>query len=248
MTEQPFAFDSSDVAVLCAAWRDHVDVVFGAHTLGRMIGHVAGVPFVQPWAFGAEVGVAEVGANGSITVGALPTAQGGRWRGPGAEQLLRLEQQTAGELAVPLGQWPTVDASLGEAIAGGVRELTGVHTAFVFAWELCTQPPLDGRYAYVDAGPVSEADIARVVPYAGGVSPDAVFVASIAPADIRALEAAFPRALGPPASATGPGPPDSLAVSWHFKDVIDCWLGRKLDWARQPIGLRDGFRRAIERA
>jgi 2',3'-cyclic-nucleotide 2'-phosphodiesterase (5'-nucleotidase family) len=245
MARRPFSFDTSDVEVLCAAWHEHVDVVFGAHTLGRFIGHIARVPFLQPWAFGAEVGVADVRVNGAVSVGALGAQAGPVWNGPGGEQLRGLELQAAGHLSASLRQWPTVDLSLGQAIASAVRDMTGVHSAYVFGWELCTQPPLDGTYAYLPAGPVSEADLARVVPYTGSVSPDAVYIAPVAPGDIRMLEAAFPPVLGAPAMASGAGAADSLAVSWHFTGVVDRWLGRSLDWTRQPIGLRDALRSAI---
>jgi hypothetical protein len=43
---------------VCRPWAHAVDAIFASHTLGRWIGRVEGTPVVQPWPFGAELGVA----------------------------------------------------------------------------------------------------------------------------------------------------------------------------------------------
>src|SRR5829696_3372081 len=48
------------VEALCGAWRGSVDLVLGDHTLTCFAGTLAGVPFLQPWAFGSQVGVADL--------------------------------------------------------------------------------------------------------------------------------------------------------------------------------------------
>ena len=45
---------------LCAGLRGAVDLVLGGHTLQCFAGELAGVPFLQPWAFGGQVGVADL--------------------------------------------------------------------------------------------------------------------------------------------------------------------------------------------
>jgi 2',3'-cyclic-nucleotide 2'-phosphodiesterase (5'-nucleotidase family) len=50
--------DIARMAAFCRRIKGAVDAVVGGHTLGRWVGEIEGVAFVQPWAFSAEIGVA----------------------------------------------------------------------------------------------------------------------------------------------------------------------------------------------
>jgi 2',3'-cyclic-nucleotide 2'-phosphodiesterase (5'-nucleotidase family) len=237
--------DPRQMARLCERMRGLVDVVIGAHSLARWQGPLGGVPFVQPAAFGAEVMTVDLYRKRAPVIASAVPARPIEWEGPGAELARELSQREIGRLRAPVRQQPHRDRSLGELIATGIVQLSGAATAIVMPWELCTQPPLDGVYAYLPAGPVSEADIMRVIPYTGDVVPDAINVATISPAQLDQLLAAMPKAFGPPAVARGGGRDHSLAVSTHFVGVFDHWLGEQLSWTRLDIGLRDALRHAI---
>src|SRR3712207_2062704 len=47
--------DPGRFVALCRPWARSVDAIFGSHTLGRWMGHLDGIPVVQPWPFGAEL-------------------------------------------------------------------------------------------------------------------------------------------------------------------------------------------------
>jgi hypothetical protein len=51
---------------LCERVRGTVDVVLGGHTLSCHAGTLAGVPFLQPWGYGSQVGVADLHEDGRV--------------------------------------------------------------------------------------------------------------------------------------------------------------------------------------
>jgi 2',3'-cyclic-nucleotide 2'-phosphodiesterase (5'-nucleotidase family) len=222
-----------------------VDVVIGAHSLARWQGPLAGVPFVQPAAFGAEVMTIDLHPQRPPVITAAIPSRPMEWEGPGAELARKLNRREIGRLHASVRQQPHGDRTLGELIAAGMVQLSGAANAIVMPWELCTQPPLDGVYAYLPAGVVTEADVMRVIPYTGEVVPDAINLTTITPTQLDRLLSAMPKAFGPPAIARGAGRDHSLAVSTHFVGVFDDWLGEQLDWTRLDIGLRDALTHAI---
>ena len=79
-----------------------MDAIFASHTLGRWIGQVEGTPVVQPWPFGAELGVVELELGEEPKAYCVTPETGGRWDGAGGELLADASSKVLGELAEPL--------------------------------------------------------------------------------------------------------------------------------------------------
>lgn len=236
------------MADLCRSLRGVVDAVLGGHTLQRWAGELAGVPFVQPWAFGAEVGVIDLYPGHPPAAFAVMVEGVGSWLGPGSRMRDALAVEVVGSLASPLTNAPGRDTSLLLALARGMLATTGAEAALVGGWDACfSQPPLDGAVAYLPAGPVSEADLLRTVPFAGDVVAGRVLVAEIRPDDLPLLEAGYVGAfdLGPPAIARSRDHPATLTVSEFHVSFAEQSLGRGLDWKQTGFGLRDALRAAV---
>jgi hypothetical protein len=132
-----------------------VDTIFASHTLGRWIGQVEGTPVVQPWPFGAELGVIELEVGEDPRTYCVTPETGGRWGGAGGELLADASSKVLGELAEPMSSRSGGPAPLADFFARALREATGAHAAALDM--LASQAPVDGVLSYLPAGPVSEA-------------------------------------------------------------------------------------------
>jgi 2',3'-cyclic-nucleotide 2'-phosphodiesterase (5'-nucleotidase family) len=164
----------------CRPWAHAVDAIFASHTLGRWVGRVDGTPVVQPWPFGAELGVVEFARGEEPRAYCVTPEAGGRWTGAGSGLLEEASSRVLGELHEPLLSRSGGPAPLADYFARALREATGVRAAAVDM--LASQAPVDGVLSYLPAGPVSEADVLRLYPW-----PDATVVGELGPEELRAV-------------------------------------------------------------
>jgi 2',3'-cyclic-nucleotide 2'-phosphodiesterase (5'-nucleotidase family) len=83
---------------LCERLRGSVDLVLGGHTLSCYAGSLAGVPFLQPWAFGSQVGVADLHDDGCVQLRLVDVGSARPWTGAGAGAQAKLAAEVAGRL------------------------------------------------------------------------------------------------------------------------------------------------------
>jgi hypothetical protein len=209
------------------------------------------VPFVQPWALGVEVGVLDID-EGGVAVGAqpVPVAWAAPWTGPGAELGAKLREFVIGELdqplATPAGRG---EGSLAQAVAEGLLDVTGADVSVVHPVDVgCVQLALDGCRGYLPAGPVTEADVLRALPWASGKLGDEVYVAELRPEEVRLLESAFsvpglPAGLARNGTSNGGG----IAVGRNYLGRAERLLAREIEWIATGRGQRDGLRAVVTR-
>ena len=163
---------------VCRPWAYAVDAIFASHTLGRWIGRVEGTPVVQPWPFGAELGVVEFEVGEESQAYCVTPETGGRRGGAVSDFLGKASSRVLGELAEPLDSRSGGPAPLADFFARALREATGVRAAAVDM--LAVQAPMDGVLSYLPAGPVTEADVLRLYPW-----PDATVAGEIEEEELR---------------------------------------------------------------
>jgi 2',3'-cyclic-nucleotide 2'-phosphodiesterase (5'-nucleotidase family) len=225
---------------VCRSWAQSVDAIFASHTLGRWIGRVEGTPVVQPWPFGAELGVVELARSGEPRAYCITPETGGRWTGAGGALLEEASSKVLGALAEPLSSRSGGPALLADFFARALREATGARAAAVDM--LASQAPVDGVLSYLPAGPVTEADVLRLYPW-----PDATVVGEMDEEEVRAVaESAWPK----PWTAWGFDAADEEAVSLAVvegdaSDHVERVLGRRVGWRRTEVGLREAVGGAL---
>lgn len=234
----------------CLAVAGSVDAVVGGHTLGRWVGDLGGIPFVQPWALGVEIGILDFGADG-VTAGAqpVPTAWSRTWTGPGAALDAELRQQVVGALDEPLAT-PSLNGapSLAQAVAEGLLGLVAADVVLVQPIDVgCSQVPLDGRMGFLAAGPVTEADILRILPWAAPAG-DEVHVGELTPSEVDILATGFavpgvPIGLARRSGAAG----GTVAVAGNYVARASRLLERAVEWTPTGAGQRAGLRAFLAR-
>jgi hypothetical protein len=241
---------------LCDRVRGSVDLVLGGHTLRCYVGRLAGVPFLQPWAFGSQVGVAELHDDGRVQLGLVDVGPARPWIGVGAGAQAALEAELVGHLERSLLQaWGRV-LTLAQAIGEGVlRSDDRLDRIYIGPGDLWSQPARDGVDAFLGAGDVTMAQVLRLTPFTGARSAwgGQLLAAELPAADadqtIGALMSsrAFPG--GPAVSGVvatrGRSGAGTLALSPYNAAAADRALRREHDW--QPIAAtwRDGLMAAI---
>jgi 2',3'-cyclic-nucleotide 2'-phosphodiesterase (5'-nucleotidase family) len=228
---------------VCRPWAHAVDAIFASHTLGRWIGRVEGTPVVQPWPFGAELGVVELKLGEKPKAYCLAPETGGRWAGAGGELLADASSRVLGELAEPMSSRSGGPAPLADYFAWALREATGAHAAAVDM--LASQAPVDGVLSYLPAGPVTEADVLRLYPW-----PDATVVGEIEEEELRKVaQASWPwpwSVWGLDATDRSGGGTATLAVlEGDAVAHVERVLGRPVGWQRTGVGLREAVGRAL---
>jgi 2',3'-cyclic-nucleotide 2'-phosphodiesterase (5'-nucleotidase family) len=228
---------------VCRPWARSVDAIFASHTLGRWIGWVEGTPVVQPWPFGAELGVVELARGEKPRAYCMAPETGRRWGGAGSELLDEASTKVLGELAEPLSSRSGGPAPLADFCARALREATGVRAAAVDM--LASQAPVDGVLSYLPAGPVSEADVLRLYPW-----PDATVAGEVEGEELRKVaQASWPKpwaAWGFDATDRGGAGIATLAVlEGDAVAHVERTLGRRVEWRRTGVGLREAVSRAL---
>ncbi len=231
------------LAEVCRPWAHAVDAIFASHTLGRWIGRVGGTPVVQPWPFGAELGVVELALGDEPRVYCIMPETGGRWGGAGSELLEQASSRVLGELAEPLSSRSGGPAPLADFFARALREETGVRAAAVDI--LASQAPVDGVLSYLPAGIVTEADVLRLYPW-----PDATVAGEMEEEELRKVaQAPWPwpwSVWGFDAADRSGGGTSTLAVlEGDAAEHVERILGRRVGWRRTGVGLREAVGRAL---
>jgi 2',3'-cyclic-nucleotide 2'-phosphodiesterase (5'-nucleotidase family) len=240
--------DPAPVLALTGAWRDAVDAVVLGHTLGRWAGVVDGLPYAQPWAFGAEVGVIDLDLRaGRHRVELVPvdTAAACPWTGAGRAAIEQAESTVVGRIREPLAIDFGSDISLADFAAGALREAAGA-TAAVVPVVGMHQPAIEGVMYAWPAGPVTEADVSRFWPW----SDDRSLIAELTAAELEAVTAfVAPEpwlAWGTSAEPPLPRLRHTIAVPRDYVDwatvQIGQLVGRPLDWRPLDVCLRDALR------
>ncbi len=243
--------DPTPVLDLCRPFQGAVDAVVLGHTLGRWAGVVDGVPYAQPWAFGAEVGVIDLDLDGGEHAVELVTvdAEAARaWTGAGRTAIEQAERTVIGELDAPLTIDFAHDISLAHFAAGALREATGA-TAAVVPVVGMHQPAIEGVMYHWPAGPVTEADLSRFWPW----TDDRSLVAELTAAELDAVTSfVAPEpwlAWGTSAAAPLPRLLHTIAVPVDYVDwatiQIGQIVGRALDWRPLNVRLRDAVRTSL---
>ena len=190
---------------------------------------------MQPWPFGAELGVVELELGEEPKAYCLMPDMGGRWGGAGGELLADASSKVLGELGEPLISRSGGPAPLADYFARALREATGTHAAAVDM--LAVQPPVDGVLSYLPAGPVTEADFLRLYPW-----PDATVAGEVEGEELRTVaQAPWPWSVwGFNATDRSDGGPASLAVlEGDAVAHVERVLGRPVGWRRTGVGLRE---------
>ena len=243
----------------CAALHGSVDLVLGGHTLTCHAGSLAGVPFLQPWAFGSQVGVADLLDDRPVRLRLVDVGPARPWSGTGARAQAVLDADVVGRLERPLAQAAGGSSALARAIGDGVLDADDrLDRVYIGPGDLWNQPARDGVHAFLGAGDVTRAQVLRLTPLTGARSAwgGQLLVTELPASDaeqtIAALtsERAFPG--GPMAAGVVAARPrrrraETLVLSPHNAAAADRALGRDHDW--QPIAttLRDGLMAAVTR-
>jgi 2',3'-cyclic-nucleotide 2'-phosphodiesterase (5'-nucleotidase family) len=233
----------SRFAERCRPWAGEVDGIFASHTLGRWIGRIESTPVVQPWPFGAELGVVELARGREPKTYGITPETGRRWSGTGSRLLDEASSRVLGEVDRPLSNTSGGPSALADFFAHALREATGASAA---AFDmLAAQAPMDGVLSYLPAGPVTEADVLRLYPW-----PDATVVGELDEEEVRAVaRSVWPKpqaAWGFDATDKAGSKTISLTVlegdaAEHVERVLD----RRVGWQQTGVGLREAVREAL---
>jgi 2',3'-cyclic-nucleotide 2'-phosphodiesterase (5'-nucleotidase family) len=228
---------------VCRPWAHAVDAIFASHTLGRWVGRMEGTPIVQPWPFGAELGVVELQVGEEPRAYCVTPETGGRWDGTGSELLDEASTRVLGELVEPLSSRSGGPAPLADFFARALRQQTGAHAAAVDM--LASQPPVDGVLSYLPAGPVTEVDILRLFPW-----PDATVAGEVDAEELgKVAQTWWPwswSVWGFDAVDRSNGGTATLAVlEGDALEHVERVLGRQVGWRRTGVKLREAVGRAL---
>jgi 2',3'-cyclic-nucleotide 2'-phosphodiesterase (5'-nucleotidase family) len=228
---------------VCRPWAHAVDAIFASHTLGRWIGQVEGTPVVQPWPFGAELGVVELEVGEEPRAYCTTPETGGRWGGAGSGLLDEASSRVLGELVEPLSSRSGGPAPLADFFARALREATGVRAAGVDM--LASQAPVDGVLSYLSAGPVSEPDVLRLYPW-----PDATVAGEVEGEELRKVaQASWPKPWAvwgfDAVDRSGAGIATLAVLEGDAAKHVERTLGRRVEWRRTGVGLREAVGRAL---
>ena len=218
------------------------------HTLGRWAGIVDGVPYAQPWAFGAEVGVIDLDLRtGRHDVELVPVDAEKPARGPGRARRDRGRggQGDRAHLDEPLTIDFGDDISLADFAADALRDASGAGVAVVPVVGM-HQPAIEGVMYRWPAGPVTDADVSRFWPW----NDDRCLIAEVTAEELDAIASFIAPepwlAWGTSARARESRIGDTVVVPRDYVDwatvQIDQLVGRRLDWRPLEVRLRDALR------
>ena len=235
----------------CANVRGSVDLVVGGHTLGCYAGVLAGVPFLQPWPFGSQIGIADLHHDGAVGLRLAGVTDRRPWTGPGAHAQAALEAEVVGRAERSLVQAPGRNVTLARAIAEGLLRADDRIDATYMPGDVWSQDARDGVHARLPAGDVTLAQVLRLTPLTGGRSAwgGQLMVAELSAAETERVAGA----LTAPGGAAHPGvvarrdgrAGGMFALTPYNAAAASRALARDPDW--QPIGTgwRDGLLAAV---
>lgn len=245
----PAGLSRDRIAGLCRELRGYVDAIVGGHSLVRAVETVEGIPYVQPWPMGVEVGVLDFDASG-ITISAqlVPASSAESWEGPGGKLERELSDKVLGTLDFDL-RTPANgrSRSLAAAVATGLKQVSDADIVLISPIDVsCMQPVIDGVAAHIAAGDVSERDIWHALPWPPGELGDGALIAQLAPEEVReAIKALTCIGLKPGvAGAIESG--GATVISCNYAEVANRALARTVEWEGLDLGQRDGLRAFVE--
>jgi 2',3'-cyclic-nucleotide 2'-phosphodiesterase (5'-nucleotidase family) len=258
------SFRPERMSELCTALSGVVDVVVGGHSLNRHVGAFGSVPYIQPWAFGVEVGIVDI-VDGEVSLDTVrvpaPSSESGSlgWSGPGSEFVSELGGTAIGETPTPLTTLRTPASTLGPLVAEGVRALVDADMAIVAHEDTAAgQIALDGCLNWIPAGTVTEAQVYRALPWPRDEGGDGAFVSDLRPEEVGTLIQALTTSTGAAFVATRPtvsgeshqcsdgGPSGGTTVICANSLVTAVRaLRRDTGWQPTGVGQRDGLRHAL---
>ena len=146
------------------SWYRCVDAVVGGHTLWRATAIVNGVAFCQPAAYGAEVGVIELGHTDGPRLSSLVPRPAGPWVGSGSRELAGARSEVLAELSRPVTALLGSSNPFLDAIAAVMVSRTGADVALVSLWDCYVIQPVDhdNVAVYFPAGPFRRTDLLRL--------------------------------------------------------------------------------------
>jgi hypothetical protein len=244
--------DATPVLELCRPFQHAVDAIVLGHTLGRWADVVEGVPYAQPWAFGAEVGVIDLDLENHnhkvelVTVDADPTP----WTGSGHSAIDGAQDTVIGHLDAPLGIDFANDISLADYAAEALRAAAGTTGAVVPVVGM-HQPAIAGAMYSWPGGPVTEADLSRFWPW----TDDRSLIANLSRDELDAVTTfVAPEpwlAWGKSNTMESVEIETTIAVPRDYVDwgtiQIGQILGREVNWQPSEVRVRDAVRSALRR-
>lgn len=242
--------DPTPVLEVCGPFQHAVDAIVLGHTLGHWADVIDGVPYAQPWPYGAEVGVIDLDlehARRSARLEAVD-AEPTPWTGSGDETIAESEQTVIGDLDAPLTIDFASDISLASFAADALRIAAGA-TAAVVPVVGMHQPAIEGVMYHWPAGPVTEADLSRFWPW----TDDGCLLAEVSPEELSVItQFSAPEpwlAWGTSSAAEAPSGSTTIAIACDYVDwatvQIGQLLGRQLAWRPVDLSLRDAIRTAL---
>jgi hypothetical protein len=243
--------DPEPVLRLLRPCHDAVDAVVLGHTLGRWADIVDGVPYAQPWAFGAEVGVIDLELEtGEHRVELLAVdAEPSPWAGPGWSAIEQSQQTVVGNLDRPLTIDFASDISLADFAADALRVAAGTSGAIVPVVGM-HQPAIAGVMYRWPVGAVTEADLSRFCPW----TDDRSLIAQLTAAELDAVTtftAPEPWLAWGASRGASQAPEGTIAVPRDYVDwgtvQIEQIIGRAPAWRPTNVRLRDAMRTALAR-
>jgi hypothetical protein len=242
---------------LCAQLRGSVDLVLGGHTLQSYAGSLGGVPYLQPWPFGSQVGVADLHQDGEVQLRLVDVGPERPWTGVGSGAQAALEAEVVGRLERPLLEAAGRASTLARAVAEGVlRSDDALSRVYVGPADLWNQPARDGVHAFLGAGDVTMAQVLRLAPWTGARSAwgGQLVAAELEDADAEATLAALMElrifrggpAIGGVVATRPARRAATLALTPYNAAAADRAAGREHDWQPIPATLRAGLLAALE--
>lgn len=166
----PARTDTQRISGFIEGLHGSVDLVLGGHTLQHHIGRLHGVPYLQPWPFGSQIGVADFHDDGTVHLSTVDVTGYQSWTGAGAGAYAELDSEIVGHLDQPLLNALDGRATLSQAVADGILA-AAPEIDIALVSDMWNQPPRDHVLAYLPVGLVTRAQVQRVTPLCGSRSP-----------------------------------------------------------------------------
>jgi hypothetical protein len=245
--DRPDGVDPSRLERLCQEVHGLVDLVVAGHTLGHWVGWLAGVPVLQPWSYGYELGVCDFGGAGA-ELQAVAVAKGPPWQGAHAGLLEEARRENVGVVGSALSAGPGGARSLQDFLATCLARANGTEAGLLPANALVMQqPPVDGLLGYLPPGPLSAAELERLSPWAD----DGALIASVEQDDLDLMARALSTEWGPcgvSQEEVATGRWLSVCVPGYFVHQFGPALGDAHEWQPAAAGVRDAVRTVLAQA
>jgi 2',3'-cyclic-nucleotide 2'-phosphodiesterase (5'-nucleotidase family) len=207
-------------------WYRCVDAVIGGHTLWRALVAVNGVAFCQPTAFGAEIGVVELGHPDGPRLRSLSPEPAGMWDGSGSDELAKARAEVLAEVSRPVTATLDGHDPFFGTLAAAMRSRTGADVALVSPWDCYVVQPVhhDKIALYLPIGAFTRADLLRLT----SQPDDPVVVLTLESSQLGALRDRLLIPFLPALGVAGAAPPQgrvAVALTARQAQHAQRWLG-----------------------